>query len=242
MKSAHAKMTKDLDEIYKQITKGQDVLNLSRVERRFWKIVGQIKRIPNPDAVVVNKASKIRDLLYSKKFGGSIPLWISLPICFALAAICEYIFFYAVIFDLQGGIAEYEYWSIWWTMCFLYPFGRFISGKFTGIKLDSFVISPLVFPTLKVNYSSYLRALPPKRKWFFLFTGSWTSITAGILGVIRYIGTMNMFSFHPVIILAIIEIIASTGIFDKWGGELNNYHREKRIVRDWSKLVASNKK
>lgn len=240
-KQVDSKMNRELEEIHMQVIKDTDNIP-ENVEKRFWKIVGQIKRTPNPDPIVVNKASKIRDLLYSNKFGGSIPLWIAIPICFALAAICEYIFFYAVIFDLQGGIAMYEHWSIWWTMCFLYPFGRFIAGKFTGIKLDGFVISPLVFPTLKVNYSSYLRASPPKRKWFFLFAGSWTSITAGILGIIRYIGTMSMFSFHPVIILAIVEIIASTGILGKWGGELNNYHRERRIVRDWGKLVASNKK
>jgi hypothetical protein len=122
-------------------------------------------------------------------------------------------------------------------MVFLYPFGRLIAGIFTGIKFDGFGLSPLIFPNLKVNYPSYLNASPPKREWFFLFGGSWSTIVTGILGIIRYIGTGNLFSFHTFIILFPLETISATGILGKWGGEMNNYHRERKIVRDWLKLV-----
>jgi len=229
-------MIEELNEIYTQVIK--DPSNVpSDVKKRFWKLVGQIKRTPNPDNEIVTKASEIRDLLYTGSYGGSIPLWIILPILFILAVACEYTFFYSVIYDSSRTIGEYQYWSIWWTMCLLYPFGRLIAGTFTGIKLDSFVVSPLIFPTLKVNYPSYLNTSPPKRQWFFLFAGAWTSIVTAMLGISRYIITASLFSFHAFIILFILEIIAATGVLGRWGGEMNNFHRERKIVHDWHKLA-----
>jgi len=228
-------MIEELNEILKQVTK--DPANVpSDVKKRFWKLVGQIKRTPHPDKEIVAKISEIRNLLYTSNYGGSIPLWIILPTLLILTISCEYIFFLSVLYDSPGAIDGYQYWSIWWTMCFLYPFGRLISGTFTGIKLDGFVLSPLIFPTLKVDYLSYLNTSPPKRQWFFLFAGAWTSIITGILGIMRYIGTVNLFSFHAFIILFISEIIAATGVLGKLGGEMNNFHRERKLVNDWRKL------
>ncbi|WP_455369055.1 hypothetical protein [[Eubacterium] cellulosolvens] len=229
-------MIEELDEIHKRVIKNPANVP-SNVKKRFWKIVGQIKRTPNPDKKIVEKASEIRDLLYASSYGGSIPLWIILPILLILAVACEYTFFISVLYDLPGAIGGYQYWSIWWTMVFLYPFGRLIAGKFTGIKFDGFVLSPLIFPTLKVNYPSYLNTSPPKRQWFFLFAGMWTSIVTGILGINRYIALANLFSFHAFIILFISEIIAATGVLGQLGGEMNNFHRERKIVRDWRKLL-----
>ena len=228
-------MIEELNEIHKQVIK--DPANVpSDVKKRFWKIVGQIKRTPNPDKKIVEKASEIRNLLYTSNYGGSIPSWIILPILLILVIACEYTFFYSVLYDLPGAIDRYQYWSIWWTMVFLYPFGRLIAGIFTGIKFDGFVKSPLIFPNLKVNYPSYLNATPPKRELFFLFGGAWSTIITGILGIIRYIGTGNLFSFHAFIILFISELIAATGVLGRFGGEMNNYYRERKIVRDWRKL------
>ena len=70
-----------------------------------------------------------------------------------------------------------------------------------------------------------------------MFAGGWTSIVTGILGITRYIGTANLFSFHAFIILFIGEIIAATGVLGQLGGGMNNFHRERKIVRDWRKLV-----
>ncbi|NHJ33188.1 MAG: hypothetical protein FK732_10015 [Asgard group archaeon] len=232
-------MIEELNEIHKQVLK--DPINIpSDIKKRYWKLVGQIKRTPNPNKEIVAKASEIRELLYSHQYGPSIPSWIILPILLILAITCEYTFFYAVIYNLSGAIDGYKYWSIWWTMVFLYPFGRLTAGIFTKIKFDNFVLTPVFFPNLKVNYQSYLNTSPPKRQWFFLFCGLWSPIVTGILGITRYIVTVNLFSLHAFIIMFIVEIISATGVFGKWGGEMNNFHRERKIVHDWHNLLEKN--
>jgi hypothetical protein len=65
-------MIEELNEIHKQVIKDPANVPLN-VKKRFWKIVGQIKRTPNPDMKTVEKASEIRDLLYTSNYGGSIP-------------------------------------------------------------------------------------------------------------------------------------------------------------------------
>ena len=66
-------MIEELNEIHKQVTK--DPANVpSDVKKRFWKIVGQIKRTPDPDKEVIAKASEIRDLLFTEA-AEQIGLW-----------------------------------------------------------------------------------------------------------------------------------------------------------------------
>lgn len=234
-------MIDELNRIHKQVTKNPDNVP-SNVKKRFWKLVGQIKRISNPDKKITVKVSEIRDLLYSHKYGGSIPLWLALPIWFTLGFICLFGFIYAVMNDVWGGIEGYRHWTIWWTMVCFFPFGRLIAGRFTGIKFDGLALTYYIFPTLKTNYSSYLTASPPKRKWFFFFAGIWTAIITGVMGIIGYIGTGDKIYLLPFIMIAIIDLIAFTGILGKWGGEMWNFHRERRIVHDWSKLMERNTK
>ena len=58
-------MIEELNEIHKQVTK--DPANVpTDVKKRFWKLVGQIKRTPNPDKDTVARASELRNLLYSR--------------------------------------------------------------------------------------------------------------------------------------------------------------------------------
>jgi hypothetical protein len=229
-------MIEELNEIHKQIMK--DPTNIpSEVKARFWKLVGQIKRTPNPDKEIVEKASEIRDLLYARKYGGYIPLWLATPIWFVLGFLCVYGFIYAVIHNVWDGIGGYRHFTIWWTIVFLYPFGRIIAGKFTGIKLDGLVMTHFLLPTFKVNYPSYLLTSPPKRQWFFFFAGAWTTIIAGIMGLFGYLIVKDMILFIPFIITGLGELVATKGIMGKWGGEMNNFHRERKVVSDWRKLA-----
>jgi len=240
-KQTVSKMIDELNEIHKQITKDNDNVP-KKVKKRFWKIVGQIKRTSNPDRKLVTKASKIRDLLYSQKYGGSIPLWLALPFLLFLGVICLYGFIYAVLNDVWGGIGGYRHFTIWWTMCFLYPFGRFIAGKFTGIKFDGYAIGSLIFPTLKINYPSYLTTSPPKRKWFFFFSGAWTTIVMGIMGIFGYLILRDTILLVPFVFTTIAYIPSAMGFLGKYGGEMWNFHRERKIVRDWRRIMASDDK
>jgi hypothetical protein len=240
-KQTISNMLDDLDEIHKQIIKDPNNVP-KKVKKRFWKIVGQIKRTSNPDKKLVAKASKIRDLLYKQKYGGSIPLWLTLPIWFALGIVCLSGFIYSFVNDVWGGIDGYRHGTIWWTMVCFYPFGRLIAGRFTGIEFDGLALTYYIFPTLRTNYPSYLTTSPPKRQWFFFFAGAWTVIITGVLGIIGYIATGDKICLLPVTILIIGETISGTGILGKWGAEMGNFHRERRIARDWRRLTAQNKK
>jgi len=232
-------MIEELNEIYKQVMK--DPINIpSDVMKRFWKLVGQIKRTPNPDKEIIAKASEIRDILYSHKYGGSIPLWFTLPIWFVIGIVCLYGFLYSVFHNVWGGIEGIRHGTIWWTMVAFYPFGRLIVGKIFRIKLDGLALTYYIFPTLRTNYSSYLTTSPPKRKWFFFFSGSWTVIVTGILGIIGFAVTGDIITLVPFTILVVAELISITGILGKWGAEMGNFHRERKIVHDWRKLVEKN--
>ncbi|MHA2359244.1 MAG: hypothetical protein ACXAB5_03145, partial [Candidatus Thorarchaeota archaeon] len=45
------------------------------IRKQFWRIVRQIKRNPHPDITEVQKAAKIRNVLFKEKRGRTYPLW-----------------------------------------------------------------------------------------------------------------------------------------------------------------------
>lgn len=226
-------MIDELNKIHTQVV--NDPKNVPQeVKKRFWKLVGQIKRISNPDEEIVTKASEIRDLLFRQRLGKTIPLKIALPIWFVLGAAFFLHYFWNVEQDDWGGLTDWNcVLTILAVVAFFYPFGRLIAGKLTGIKFDGLSRDIYFLPTLKINYPSYLKASPPKRKWMFFIAGIWTVITALIVGIVGYLRAEDTTGFAVATILAIAELVALTGLFGKWGGEMGHFLRERRIVRDW---------
>ena len=226
-------MIDELNKIHTRIV--NDPKNVPpEVKKRFWKLVGQIKRTSPPDEEVVDKASEIRDLLYRQRLGKTIPLKIALPIWFVLGAAFFLHYFRNVGQEDWGGLTDWRcVLTILAVVAFFYPFGRLIAGKLTGIKFDGLSRDIYFLPTLKINYPSYLKVSPPKRQWMFFFAGIWTVITAVIVGIVGYLLAEDITGFVVATILAISELVALTGILGKWGGEIGHFLRERRIVRDW---------
>ncbi|MEX2738905.1 MAG: hypothetical protein Q6356_007555 [Candidatus Wukongarchaeota archaeon] len=210
------------------------------VKKRFWKLVGQIKRTSNPDQKVVNKASEIRDLLYAQRLGKTIPLKLVLPIWFVIGTTFFFEYFRNAGQEDWGGLTDWPcVLTILGVIAFFYPFGRLIAGKLTGIKFDGLSRDIYFLPTLKINYPSYLKTSPPKRQWMFFIAGIWTVITAVIVGIVGYLRAEDITGFAIATIVAILELVALTGILGKWGGEMGHFLRERRIVRDWKATLKS---
>ncbi|MFX1475732.1 MAG: hypothetical protein ACFFCO_09705 [Promethearchaeota archaeon] len=210
------------------------------MRRRFWRIVGKIKRMPSPSQAVVKKAAEIRDILYEQRLGKPKPLgW--LAVWFLGGVFCVSVHLWAVTLG-PPYIGEFFYdimvvmsirgSTVGGAIVAFYPFGRLIIGKITRIRLDGITRDIYFLPTLKINYETYLVAHPPHRQWFFFFAGAWTVITATWLGVLAFLLSGEWIGLAIALILAIAEAFGAI-IGGKWAGELGHFKRERRIVRDW---------
>lgn len=231
-----------LQEIYTEVV--ADPKNVDKqVKRRFWQLVGRIKRMSQVDDAVIVKAAEIRDLLYEHRLGKPRSLnWLILWLLIAVVTLGYYIWDIVYggytgdfVFDLIFVLIN-RGMTVMLLIFLLYPFGRLLAGRLLGIKLDGITRDVYYLPTLKINYISYLKAPPPNRMWFFVFAGYWTVLTAlgaGIVGVLlggEWIGIIIG------VILGLLEALgAIVGGF--WGGELGHFHRERRIVRDWRRAT-----
>jgi hypothetical protein len=215
-----------------------------QTRRRFWRIVGKIKRMPTPDDPLIAKAAEIRDLLYEARLG--TPKTLKLLVVFLLlGALSTYGYIWAITLGPQYTgfllndivfVIGLRALMVFGAVAFLYPFGRLLGGKAFGIRLDGISRDPYYEPTLKVNYVSYLKASPPRRQWFFFVAGIWTVITAGWVGLLGYI-LGDIIGLVIMLLLLIFEMLAILSGSRK-AGEMGHFNRERRIVRDWKRAIA----
>jgi hypothetical protein len=144
--------------------------------RQFWRLVSQIKRMESPGTAVIAEASKIRNLLYRERLGRSISLnWLCLWFLAGVSAVIYYLWLLLAEERATGRLLDdYDLGAlVAGAMFFLYPFGRLIAGRLMGIRFDGISRDIYYFPTLKINYPTYLQAPPPNRLWFFFLAGFW---------------------------------------------------------------------
>jgi hypothetical protein len=85
---------------------------------------------------------------------------------------------------------------------------------------------------------SFLKAPPPKRKWFFFFSGLWTIITSILAGAVGFFVGGDITPFIPAIFLILFEgYVVLTGTAKKSRGEMGHYNREKKIEKAWKKKL-----
>lgn len=224
----------ELEWIHRSVAR--DIANLDyAVHPQFWRLVGQIKRMPSPDPAVIAEASTIRNLFYEDRLGKSISLrWLSLWFVCGVSFITYYIWMLLVADRPTGDLLDDAELGaiVAAAMFFLYPFGRIIAGKLTGIGFDGISRDIYYLPTLKINYPTYLRAPAPNRLWFFFMSGYWTASTMILIGSVGYLLKGEWMAIAFGLILACAETLGA--IFGgKWGGELGHFNRELKIVRDW---------
>jgi hypothetical protein len=234
----------ELQEIHDKVA--ADPKNVDKqLKKRYWKLVGRIKRMTKVDKPVIVKAAEIRDLLYEHRLGKPRSLkWLVLWLLMAVVSLGYYVwdliyggytgdFMFDVIFVLLN-----RFGTVMLMIFLLYPFGRLLTGRVLGIKLDGITRDIYYLPTLKINYISYLEALPPRRMLFFFFSGYWTTFTAIWVGAIGVILGGDWIGIIIAVILGLLEALGAV-VGGYWGGELGHFHRERRIVRDWKRSLES---
>jgi len=128
-----------------------------------------------------------------------------------------------------------RYFMIAAVPCF-YLHGRYIGGLIAGIKFDGVSRDVFHFPTLKINYKTYLMAQPPKRQWIFFCGGIGTVVTSTIISVIQLVVWNDPLLFlFPLLLFAgeILDYLNLAGPLS--GGEFSHLRRERRIIKDWKK-------
>ncbi len=241
---------KRLDDIYEIVSKNPKELP-QEIRKEFWKIVRDIKKEKNPNDSEIIKAAKIRDILFEVERGETYSLKITLAAegILAILAVIGYIWAFSFelewLFILRWSLIDWEVFVIRFlfvfaAIAFFYPFGRLIAGKWAGIKILGMCRDQYYEPTLKIDYVTFLKAKPPKRKWFFFFAGIWTIITSLWIGAIGLIMAEDLTAFIPAVLLILFEgHVIWSGNPKASGGEMGHYNREKRVERVWKKKMET---
>ncbi len=234
-------LLEELDQLYDEIKPNPKAVD-EGTRQRFWRLVSQIKRQPEPDRASIMKATDIRNLLYEARLGKPHSLkWLTFWFLAGTLGVIYYL--WLVLFDLQltGNfwiditfVYAYPFAIIMGIIFFYYPFGRLLAGKALGIRLDGITRDIYYLPTLKINYPTYLAASPPRRQWFFFFAGYWTAFTALWVGTLGFLLGREWIGIAVGLVLGALETLGGI-VGGKWGGELGHFHRERQIVRDWKR-------
>ncbi len=237
-------LLKELKTIQKRVSASPKEVD-EETRRRFWRIVGRIKRMPAPDDSLVFKAAEIRDVLYEQRLG--TPKSLKLLVFFLIfGLLCVYGYIWAITLGPQYSgvlindivfVIILRVLMVFGAVAFLYPFGRLLASRIFGIRLDGISRDPYYEPTLKVNYVSYLKASPPRRQWFFFLAGIWTVITAAWVGALGFFLSCDLFGLVIMLLLLAFETLAIISGSRK-AGEMGHFNRERRIVRDWKRAIA----
>lgn len=220
------------------------------VRKRFWRIVREIKRESRPNESEILKAAEIRNILFEADRGGTYALVpvLALEAILGLLALWGFIWALATPLDWRGIFS----WSIsdWLTfgirfvfvfavIAFLYPIGRVIAGKWAGIRLEGMCRDQYYEPTVKIDYVTFLKAQPSKRKWFFFFAGFWTVITSFWLWIVGLLLAGDYTALIPTVMLLLFEgTVVVSGNSSPTRGEMGHYNREKKIERVWKENLA----
>lgn len=235
-----------LDEINEIVSKNPNEVP-DEIRKEFWRIVKEIKKEVSPDDSEIMKAAKIRDFLFEANRGGTYSLRLGMIVEGILGILAVIGYFWALGFELQWlsilswslndwTIFVIRFLFVFAVIAFLYPFGRLIAGRWTGIKILGMCRDQYYEPTLKIDYETFLKAPPPRRKWFFFFAGIWTIITSLWLGMVGLIIDWDLTAFIPVVLLMFFEgHVIHSGNPKASGGEMGHYNREKLIEKAWMK-------
>ena len=240
-----------LDEMLEAIS--NDPENVPKeIRREFWKLVREIKRSPEPDHGEIVQAARIRNILFQIDRGGTYPHApiIALQTILGLLSFTwGYIWSLRFPLDWTGmfawglpgwGLLLWRFLCVMLVIFFLYPWGRFAAGKWAGIKFDGMVLDQYYEPTLKIDYVSFLKAKPSKRKWFFFIAGIWTVITGFMVSLFGFLLGPDYTALIATVFLFLFEMaVVVSGNSKASRGEMGHYNREKKIEGAWKKKLAA---
>ncbi|MFX1369386.1 MAG: hypothetical protein ACFFAY_12380 [Promethearchaeota archaeon] len=240
-------MSSRLDELERiqELIQEQEHEVSSDTRKRFWKMVRQIKREPNPNISEVKKATQIRNMLFKIDRGRTYRIGPFL----ALQTICGFLAFLGFLYGLGTPVNYFSistwgfteviaviirFFGLFFVVAFLYPYGRLIAGNALGIRLEAMCFDEFREPTLKIDYESFLLASPSKRKLLFFFSGLWTLITSLVIGFIGFAMAGDILGIlFAVFLLVFYGYVIGTGKTKHSRGEMAHFNRERKIERAW---------
>ncbi|MHA2065244.1 MAG: hypothetical protein ACXABY_12780, partial [Candidatus Thorarchaeota archaeon] len=205
----------ELERVREEVRK--DSHNVSDETRKyFWKLVRQIKRETSHDEEEIVVAAEVRDLLFEASRGKTYRLGPALGIMMLIGLVPLLVYLWLLQTPLiWGNILGWTMADVWQfifrflcifgVIAFFYPLGRLIGGKSLGIRLLGICRDQYYEPTIKIDYVTFLKVTPPKRKWFFFFAGFWTVITSLAIGVLGFILAGDITGFIPATVLLLFE-------------------------------------
>jgi hypothetical protein len=224
----------------------EDSKNVSRDTRKyFWKLVRQIKRELQPDNDEVVIAAEIRDILFDVDRGRTFrtsPALLLMTLI-GLGPLFAYFWLLGTPLDWYNilGWSLLDVWNlilrfvaVLGVVAFFYPWGRMIAGKVLGIRIMGMCQDHIHEPTLRIDYVTFLKTRPDKRKWFFFFGGLWTAITSFLVGVVGLFLAGDFSGFIPGILILLFEgKVIATGSASMNSGEMGHFNRERKIEKAW---------
>lgn len=149
--------------------------------KKFWRIVGQLKRMDKPDIEEINTLAEIRELFYKDRFGDTRPvnLILILNTISALGIIISIILMKEVDTRVLGMILSWVFFSIF---SLVYSWILKMNTKWTGITFAFLVLLTIILDLILLEYAI---------KWFLIFNQIGMVITVPILYLHgRWIGGM----------------------------------------------------
>ncbi len=231
----------ELQQIEQQLDQEGDT---TQVRKAFWRIVGKIKRMDSAvvDDEVVEKATAIRNRLFKQDIVISVGKGVVVYFMVFLLSFLGYIW---VLLFLESTLALFIILPPLFVQIILnisliliciciaygaYPMGRYLGGVMARVKFDGMYRYSPGELGLKIEYTSYLRTTPSRRKWVFGFPIIW------VFGILISL-LLTTWLLNPAGIWAPIFIIIFFGIFyviiyRMKTGEIYRFVRELRIARE----------
>lgn len=203
-----------------------------QVRRAFWRIVGKMKRLA-PSEVTdgeIDKATEIRNRLFRQPVimgvGKGLLIFFLIAFFSYAAFIWALLYLEVHILVLNGILFFLSIFALYG----VYPFGRYLGGRIARVKFEGFYRYSPGELGLKIEYVSYLKTTPSRRKWVFGFPIIWIFTFLFLEVVIAWF--LNPLGFWAPLIFLISFPIFYIAITYRKLGELYRFIRELRIERE----------
>jgi hypothetical protein len=215
-----------------------------QVRKAFWRIVGKIKRM-EPTAVddeVVEKTTAVRNRLFKQDIVINTGKGVA---TYFLVCILSFLGYIGVLLFLESSLSLFIilpplFFQIILNIVLIllsvfiaygsYPMGRYIGGVIARVKFEGMYRYSPGELGLKIEYTSYLRTTPSRRKWVFGFPIIWVFGILLILLPITWL--LNPVGIWAPIFIIILFAIFYVAIYRMKIGELYRFVRELRIARE----------
>lgn len=215
-----------------------------QVRRPFWRTVGQIKRLaPNEISEdIIVKTTEIRNRLFKREVVLTIRKGLAIFFFVFLLAMLGYLWVLlyfeptlALFIILPVPILLLVLNGLLLIICVFvaygsYPWGRYLGGLIARVNFEGFYRYSPGELGLKIEYASYLRTTPSRRKWVFGFPIIWVFGSLAILIPITWIINPSGI-WAPLLIICLFGIFY-VAIYYRKTGELYRFMRELRIASE----------